>query len=358
MPSRNSNKLKKGKSTVAKRVTVKSTILQPASVAPNKSKPKSNAPSLKLSPCAWKFTKTVFDPFNSPAGACVPSLPNMPSRKFKTIVRGTVVNGASTGYIAVNPFAGCTFDLAVARITGSTFAGTSMTLDSAAPTGVSNIFTNSQYAQTNFGPTLGLARLVACGIRIKYQGTVMNRSGVVYAIQNRAHQSLDGYSTAVIGTLPNALITTTPDNEWVNVIYTPNDPTDYDWYNPSSRGSSTSLNQNGLIAIMFDGNGTAGNGSFIFEVHGHYETNIRTEQSMTPSESDPVGLAVTANIISNSTVDGYTGILDTGRLWNNLSALASHDLTRFAVGSAMNLGMRYLTHASRDYRGGPVIQEM
>lgn len=358
MPSRNKTKGNKGTSTVAKRVTVKSTIVQPAKVAPNKAK-KQVRQSLQLSPCAWRFAKTVFDPFMSPAGACVPSVPNMQTRKYKTINVGVFTNGAYNGFIAVNPFAGCVNDLAFARVTNSAYGGTSFALDGVNPTGTINVFSNSPYGTASFTSQTGSTRLVACGIRVKYSGTVMNRAGMVFAIQNRNHTSLDGLSSPQIGVMPNALVTVTTDNEWVNVVYTPNDPTDFDFYLPQNRGASGNLGQLGLIGILLEGMGAAGNGSFLYEIHGHYETNLRADPGLTSSESDPVGLSSVSNIIANQQIDGYTGYLDTGRLWNNLSALASHDLTRFVAGGVMNMGMRYLTQRSpRTIAGGPVISEM
>ena len=57
-----------------------------------------NQPVLKIADCTAHYIKTLMNPFDSPAGACLPAdMFPLPSQKIKTFIRGQCILG-TTGY--------------------------------------------------------------------------------------------------------------------------------------------------------------------------------------------------------------------------------------------------------------------
>lgn len=129
------------------------------------------------------------------AEACVPSMPAIPSYKAKVFRKGTfLVNSSGAGYVACQPGtvignAG-DYDKYVVWTEG-TQIGTTITTDPTI-TGISSANSNSPFNAGDMGNDGVNARLVACGIRVRYIGTELNRAGRMIVLEQPNHHSLDG----------------------------------------------------------------------------------------------------------------------------------------------------------------------
>jgi len=107
-----------------------------------------------------------FDPFDTPAGVCIPcDLFPLPSQKVKTTFRG-VGNLGTTGYgwVAVNPT--LANDVASIQVTSTASVGGSSTVLSAYTNIGTGMFTMLPYAAADFSGGSVQGRIVAVGIRV------------------------------------------------------------------------------------------------------------------------------------------------------------------------------------------------
>jgi len=67
------------------------------------------------------------DPFNKKiVSPCVPDLYDFPSKKIRTLSRGTFFLGTDIGYILVNPLAGFSYDVIRGTATNASYASSAI----------------------------------------------------------------------------------------------------------------------------------------------------------------------------------------------------------------------------------------
>lgn len=301
----------------------KKVMRKPPPKQKKKKQPKGmSSPLHGLSGCAQHYFLAIAKPFHpDAAGACVPSFPARLSQKTSSFMRGTFSIGtAGVGYVAVAPVV--SNDSPILWLTGNNFSGTSINVvPTALATGVTsvnmttNLFPTSSYndGTTSIASTL-TTRIISCAIRIRYTGTELNKSGLVYALVEPDHSNVNSLSINSIGAYKECIVNPVTRN-WTEVVASAidNDETNYPdstQYNllaaPGS-GQAEQINmiypfsrvaavEGGslfigapIIAIMVTG---AHNNTYEYEIIQHAETVGRPVQSVsTKSHSDIQGMS-------------------------------------------------------------------
>lgn len=172
--------------------------------------------------CLSDYAKSSLAPWNE-ITPCVPRFPGLPSLKQKFFVRGTMNTGtAGVGFVMAMPWAS-NQDLSTTsgacRYSTSTYATSFLNYNSGLG-GTNAAFLNSPYTNAEFDGESLSCRIVSAGIRIKYIGTVLDKGGVIYAVQQPDHESLDGKSVESLSAYDKVRAISV-GNEWVGVTYTP-----------------------------------------------------------------------------------------------------------------------------------------
>jgi hypothetical protein len=152
-----------------------------------------------LSKCALKYALAIANPFNQAArGACIPTVPAPESFKTSGFIRGTCFIGtAGVGFVLVAPC--LANNMPSLFVTNAAYTGTSTLIISATNTLVPGIaplsvtgtpFLANNFVGVNDGQPNVVGRIVSAGLSLQYVGTLMNTSGVVYALRDPAHNNV------------------------------------------------------------------------------------------------------------------------------------------------------------------------
>lgn len=140
-----------------------------------------------LSECASKYALAIADPFNPRAiGACVPTHPSVPSQKLVARTRAIeiVVGTGGVGGAFISPCV-ANDDYIVAASTSSYSSSTWRVVDGWAALGSYSITEMSSlpYAHDDVNSVNAFtgvrSRLVSCGVRVEYVGTMLNMGGQI-----------------------------------------------------------------------------------------------------------------------------------------------------------------------------------
>jgi hypothetical protein len=264
-------------------------------------------PGFNLSPCSRKYLRALTDPFSFVVGACVPDLRNQPSLKVSTLYRGTFQASITTGFgcllVAPTTFANDVFFAidtdssyasgAVPPFTGIT-AGANYQLDSQLP-----------YTWAQFQPSAGFdtyeARLVGCGVRVRYLGTQLNLSGRFVIAQAPENVAMSGLSISqILSSQAARSITINSARKWEGIFWQPYSNSDYE-YSQLAVGNLFQNNTNLLLArsipslcIAVDGATSTASSPSTYEVEivRYFEFTRRTGViGMTPTHSDIPGMS-------------------------------------------------------------------
>lgn len=155
--------------------------------------------------------------------SCIPDYPATPSQRARCFSRGTFQTGTASGFgfIAVSPDYGVASDGICGFKSTSGFAGTAVDLTGGAT--VTTISTNSQYLRAGFTTNAdGIAwRIVGSGLRVRYDGTELNRGGQIYALVEPTRDSLDGMTEDTMMAHLEAKKFSVSSREWTTVLYKP-----------------------------------------------------------------------------------------------------------------------------------------
>lgn len=237
---------------------------------------------LKVAECTAHYLMTVMDPFDTPAGACLPAdMFPLPSQKLKVFLRGTCVLG-TTGYGFCNAAMVLSNDTTASATTTATSVMTGATLLSA----VTNLglYTFAQLpwtiAQVNANAVQG--RGVALGLRIRYSGTEAGRNGTMLFYEDPDHASIASLSYDTISARVNAYTCRPPgDGSWETVLYSgPVNPNELEF-----RNENYLFAQNVSSALVCCIKGVAGD-TYEFEVFEHIEAIGVQTTGKTPSHAD------------------------------------------------------------------------
>lgn len=186
-----------------------------------------------------------------------------------------------------------------------------------------NVFTgNSDYA----GPLGSLStvqfRLVAAGLRVQYDGPLLNAGGRIVGVEEPDHRPLNGTTFTNLSQYDEARVMRIEPDTWYQVEYRPIDDSSLR-YGAYSSGmhflEGTSAGDVRVLSVDYDdsefqefvgdednANATMAfailpaepgdGGKFLFEAYAHFECIGRTVRGATPSHADIVGFSAVSNV--------------------------------------------------------------
>lgn len=229
--------------------------------------------------CLLNYTKALLNPFETPA-ACLPARLSQPSQKTRVFARGVMEVGTfGIGWLTAR--ATPVNDGAALCHTVAAYGGSATTEIDTAAFGTQIVNHNAPYALARMTDRTLQARIVACGVRIRYIGKELDRGGTITAFQDPAHETLNqnghsynqirGYDRAI--TVPNK-------RQWVSAVYIPIDyHTGERWHDSSVDGAVANF----CLALMIaDTPGT----QYEYEYYAHFEYIGHNVRSKTTNQSD------------------------------------------------------------------------
>jgi hypothetical protein len=234
----------------------------------------------KLSECGTKYAGARIDPWGTPAGACVPDVTAHTTARHKVWVRGTFHIGTEgVGWIALEPLS-TPFSDAISAV-HSTASSTGTTFSNVL-SNVSNKHTNAPYATTS---NQIAARVVGCGIRIKYSGPQLDAAGSMYGLNEPDGNSIGGMGVSELASYEESgALTVDTRRKWAELLWTPRDENSYQFLTASNPSSQPKI-QMGFIV-----DGLPAGTTFNYEITAHVEY-IGPVTGKIPSHVDPLGQA-------------------------------------------------------------------
>lgn len=255
---------------------------------------------------------------------------NFPSLKFAARATSSWATGTSNiGFVMVNPFAfafngtsdyfnpgGSTHfvsaGLQYSSLSGA-FGGTTFSTQQYGGTiaGIATVGSNSQYSLATVGGNCQV-RIVGCGIRVRNVTPFMFRGGNLYGLESLNHEDIAGagnsglgaYSVAGVNTFDTTGVCSASSEQWHSVVWHPQDEDEFDFVSVHAPGYVLSFNQDdaiaynstlGFIAVAPPGQPQ----TYEYEVWGIYEAKGSITRGLTPSMSDPLGMAVVQNLTAS-----------------------------------------------------------
>jgi len=245
-------------------------------------------PDKELDNCLVKYSIALINPFDEMAkGACLPSFPAFPSQKMRTFVRTTSKLGLQGfGYAIAR--ASASNNASCVSYTDGAYNGTTASSFIASGTGVILANANSNFSTTDFATDGVQQRLVALGLRVRYIGTELNRSGRISMCENPNHESWVGTVVNDFRLYDNA---TSDDfnRTWHTCTYQPISAAEFAY---GAGNYPPVTDQNHFLALAFSG--VDGEG-YELELVQHHELIGSTARSKTPNSANT---SFTENIIS------------------------------------------------------------
>jgi len=236
---------------------------------------------LKVAACTAHYLKTVLNPFDTPAGACLPAdMFPLPSQKLKVFLRGVCVLG-TTGYGFCNAALVLSNDSTASAATSVTSVMASSTAFSAVTNLTTYSFAQLPWTIANVAANLVQGRGVALGLRVRYSGTEAGRNGTMLFYEDPDHASLASLSYDTVSQRVNAYTCRPPgDGSWETVLYSgPVNPGETEFRN------SDYLLANASAALVCAIKGVAGD-TYEFEVFEHIEAIGVNTTGKSASHSD------------------------------------------------------------------------
>jgi len=252
------------------------------------------SPHAYLSPCANDFLRVMTDPFafqRTGRDVCVPDLLDMPSLKLNTLHRGIITIGtAGIGFVTVAPFNFLNDSLAISY-SSSTYAGTTFAVTG---TGVVLSYnTRLPYATADARS----ARLVGMGLKVRYSGTELTRSGGVVPLTALADgDSLVGLNFSDASTRPASIVYPC-DRNWHGCAFKHVTANAYGYTNTSFPVTTSGNAKMGAIFY-----GTAGQ-TYEYEWVSYFEfTSLGNDTifGQTASHSDVTGMSMIRDFLGHA----------------------------------------------------------
>jgi len=279
---------------------------------------------ISMSPCAKHYLTTLVAPFEHKGVACVPDLHAVPSKKIRVKTRGTFSSGVNGyGWIIVNPWCNSS-DFAVASHSISSYAGAALVGDPAVlPAGVTNTTPSKiPYASAAFGANLR-ARTVGVGLRIRYIGPELARSGQIIGLRKPDNTSCVGSAPAALRTYEEAK-TFSNKKQWMYALYRPVEPEDYEFspFGGANAGGTVAYPIVFWVGDTTNSGGTPGPAPFEFEIIQYIEY-IGDIDNVTASHVDVSGMAHIRNSLPVKSVTDNMGAMVrnvTGKISRSINA--------------------------------------
>jgi len=243
-----------------------------------------------LSKCSVHYLRALTDPFDIFSELpCIPDLICLPSYKFSTRVRGTMVIGTTgTGWIAMAPNTP-TNDSVNPNIafTNGSFALNNFVIPSTGVTTAQNDspFSGSQVGNKEF-------RLVGGGVRARYQGSEFQRGGNVILYRNPTNTAISNGTTDFVLLQDRTATSGVATRKWECVTYRPDSPDQLGYRQVST---------NAYTMIIFITGAQPGQ-TWTFEAYSYWEAIGAQLQNATASHGDPVGMAAVQTALSSEPI--------------------------------------------------------
>lgn len=235
------------------------------------------APACCMSAPCVQYCEALRDPWSA-TSPWVPQFPSLPSACRTISGRGTASTGVNGfGILALRPQQTLFRDqnCVLYSTAANTLTGASLFMIG---TGVTVSTPNSESVSTDFSganPLGGRARLVACGIRLQYTGTVLNEGGTVSigfmptdgSVYNDSDVTLDSFANA------NFVALTRMREGVYSATWSPTDMDDFDY------DTYDDLRANYSLAAVFQAPSTTAC-SFRYEFIAHWEVYISANLSV------------------------------------------------------------------------------
>lgn len=230
---------------------------------------------------ATKYAASLLNPFETELCG-VPTFPILPSTKYRCFVRGTFGAAAgTTAWIWGGP--ACASDIAHGYYSTATCVTTTF---ASSGTGVATLnSSNSLLSDSEIGADLSQVKVVSCGLRVRYIGSELNRSGRIVAIEEPSHGSLLSLDLQDIRGYDRA-VSVPVTRDWVTVNWQPVRREDLEYQEGSNVKPYASTRR--CLGIMVDGyTGDAAN-FMEFEFFTNNEMIGLAARSKTLGEDSPV----------------------------------------------------------------------
>jgi len=203
-----------------------------------------NAIKLEIPECSAHYIKSLYNPWSTPAGVCIPcDLFPLPSQKVMVKRRFTVtLSSNGCGFCTFSPSITSNLGFGTYTTAGSTGGVNSLFNNGAAWTTSSIAFADLPYTSTDVITNAQIqGRIVAFGARARYIGVEDKRGGSYISLEEQDHQDLyadvNNNTIDLVKAFHNAWVTSPRgDGEWdVSVCYSgPVQPGEIDFVNFSS----------------------------------------------------------------------------------------------------------------------------
>jgi len=241
----------------------------------------------RLSQCAADYLSVLENPFSGKT-SCVPTLTNFPTMKHSVRASGTFNTGATpyAGYVLVAPFVAM-FNASSINYSQGAYDGTGFWNGTVGEAGAA---TNSPYLPAYTKEQVS-TRLVACGLRVRNVSPALTRGGSLVGLETLGHGDLQGESlTSVL--MQDTAQRVAPDGEWHSVVYHPQDDDEYDYLGANQIVGERS---NAFLGFVAQAQNVTYAQSYEWEVYVVFEAKGSLVHGLTPSMSDPTGLAAVQN---------------------------------------------------------------
>jgi hypothetical protein len=239
-----------------------------------------NISSTRFSECALTYSQAVIDPWSCKEPPCVPDMYTIPSWKLGSRSRGSFqVGSGGCAYIIANPYAIGTLTTC-GYYTNASFANAII----GAPGETNTVaFTGTTpFPASSIGSNGSQYRTVGAGLAVRWIGSEYQRGGqmILYRDPNNSTTTVGaGTSTFLL----NTETTTIPvDREWHYVNWKPVDANDYEY----NIGIGT------YYPLVVWVAGAVANQGIEFDFVQWFEVSGSNTPNMTPTDSDPIGMAV------------------------------------------------------------------
>lgn len=247
-------------------------------------------------PCAIHYLQALEHPFGLTSAPCIPDLHSVPSKKIKCLTRFNFSTGTTGfGYCVGSPWCNAN-DGWVALSTTSTYAGSNAVQIAAFAGTTTQTSPKLPYPTTVFESTTkspGVqARTVGYGLRVRYIGAELARSGQIIAMRHPDNETLVGLTSDEIKTYAETR-TYPVTREWTYVHYRPVRPTEYEFSpDPCTASNSTNYRWNlgALITGTTTSSGTPGPAPFEAEIIQFVEY-IGNVDNITRSHTDVTAMS-------------------------------------------------------------------
>lgn len=301
-----------------------------------------------LSKCSNDYLKVLCNPFALYEAPCIPDQLDVPSKKIRTLMRGTAYVGTEgVGFVMVSSQ---TWSNQARKGLSTLVSFNSATLQPHGATGVAALIDTQFPYDGAVLQRLGV-RTVGMAARVRYSGSELYRGGTVYS------NSISSHTRYVVGTTVSQIashqetITNPVTRSWRSVGYFPRSARDYDYSNDVTGLPVADLLTKGDMLLMFTGR--AGE-TYDYEVVQYSEVcsgagadalNEYTEAiaDVTASHSDVVGMAQMRGFFENKgTIEPSQSFLSQAYKW--IADVSPSDVSRFVESAgAVRGGVKLLT---------------